>query len=80
VQGRIITFFDHRHYGFIGELDSPAEYFFHEDDLVSGSAFPAKGLPVTFEITQWKGRTKAVAVQVFGTAREILGGGEGGAR
>jgi cold shock CspA family protein len=77
MQGKIIVFWGHRHYGFIGDLDSANEYFFHTEDLAPNSAPPAKGLPVAFDTGQWKGRPKAINVRVLSSASEILGGEPG---
>ncbi len=74
MQGKVIVFWNHRHYGFIGDVASSSEFFFHEDDLAPDSMPPAKGKLVTFEIGTWKGKPKATNVRVLPSVKEVLGG------
>lgn len=75
--GKVVTFFEQRHYGFLVDATSGVEFFFHESDL-GGQPIPPKGQPVSFTLGTWSGRQKAFNVRAV-SAREILGG-EGGAR
>jgi len=75
--GKVITFFEQRHYGFLVDAATGKEFFFHESDL-GGGPIPVKGQPVSFSLGTWGGRQKAFNVRAV-SACEILGA-EGGAQ
>lgn len=61
--GKISSYWEERHYGFINGADGN-QYFFHDFDLLDDFT-PERGKKVTFELGLFKGRQKAVNVQVF---------------
>lgn len=71
--GRIVSYFDERNYGFIQDIATGAESFFHRCDW-NGAAIPTKGQAVTFTLGTWKGRQKAFNVEALPSVKEILGG------
>lgn len=84
--GRIVSYLQHKHYGFLVVLDSSKrEFFWHRSDI---DVEPSVGMHVTFDLVEYAGRTKAANLKpiskperVVSSPSEILGGkDEGGAR
>lgn len=74
MQGRVTCFYTNRHFGFIAEMSERGEdFFFHQDDLVLGSAIPEKGQFVAFDEGLFRGRKKAVNVRILTTAEFLSG-------
>lgn len=67
--GRVVIFWEHRHYGFLQDAENGAEYFFHETDLPAGSSLPEKNRRVAFELGMRNGKQKAVNVRLVDGAR-----------
>ena len=65
MQGRVAVFWQHKHFGFITEANTPTEIFFHENNLAPGSPFAEKGSRVTSEIGEYNGRRVADNVRVL---------------
>lgn len=59
--GRVVSFFPQRNYGFIHGEDGN-EYFFHILDIADGR-IPPKGSLVAFQTSEYQGKTKAVNVR-----------------
>ena len=64
MQGKIITWFDHRGFGFVRPDDSPTEVFVHISD-VSNPDLLAVNTRISFELGKFGGRPKAVRVDVL---------------
>jgi cold shock CspA family protein len=65
MQGRVAVFWQHKHFGFITEGNTPSEIFFHENNLVPGSPVPEKGSRVSYEIGDYNGRRVADNVRIL---------------
>jgi cold shock CspA family protein len=66
--GTVVRFFPDRHYGFL--LFDDGEMFFHEMDAYGFTVAPKHGDKVSFEIGQYKGRSKATNVVLISKAGE----------
>ena len=73
MQGKITRFFPDRHFGFIRELETGNEWFFHEDDTALSAI--ERGVLVTFQAGKYNGKPKAVNIRKL-TPAEILGGAQ----
>jgi cold shock CspA family protein len=74
MQGTILTFYPERRYGFLQDIKTGADYFFHRGD-VQEQIVPRNGALVSFDLGQHAGRTKAVNIRKL-TPMEVLGGGQ----
>jgi cold shock CspA family protein len=73
--GKINSFWQHKHFGFIVQDDALEELFFHEKNLTLDSPPPQKGLRVTYEVGKYNGRPVAVNVRVvLPSLQSLLGG------
>jgi cold shock CspA family protein len=72
MQGTILTFYPERRYGFLQDIKTGADYFFHRGD-VKEEIVPVNGALVSFDLGQHAGRTKAVNVRRL-TPQQLLGG------
>jgi cold shock CspA family protein len=72
MEGKIIRYFSDRRFGYIRELDSGKDWFFHFEDCADFKIAP--GVFVNFQAGNHKGREKAIGVRLL-TAAQILGGG-----
>jgi cold shock CspA family protein len=71
MEGKIIRYFPDRRFGYLRELGTSKDWFFHFDDC---GDFPiSPGVFVTFQVGDHKGREKAIGVQRL-TTSQILGG------
>jgi cold shock CspA family protein len=70
--GIVVCFWPERGYGFLLDIVSGEEFFFHETDLDGPP--PPKKARVRFTVGTFKGRKKAFSVRVRSSALEVLSG------
>ncbi len=71
MEGKIIRYFPDRRFGYLREIGTSKDWFFHFDDCGDFEISP--GVFVIFQAGSHKGREKAIGVQLL-TAPQILGG------
>jgi cold shock CspA family protein len=71
-EGIVLRYYPDRRYGFLQDLATKADFFYHRGD-VKGAVAPKSGDYVRFEIGEHKGRTKAFNVTPL-RAQDVLGG------
>jgi cold shock CspA family protein len=65
MNGIVARFLHDRHFGFITDLDTGKEWFFHENNC-EGPA--SRGTKVTFELGSFRDRSVAIKVRPVGNA------------
>jgi cold shock CspA family protein len=73
MQGNILKFYPERRYGFLQDTETGVDYFFHRGDVLEEKV-PHTGALVSFELTEYNGRKKAINIRTV-TATEVLSGG-----
>jgi cold shock CspA family protein len=71
--GVVVCFWPERGYGFLLDIVSGEELFFHVTDL-DGRPAPPKKARVSFTVSTFKGRKKASNVRVRPSSIEVLSG------
>lgn len=63
--GRVISFFQRHHYGFIAPDSTPEDLFFHESCLVRGAPIPQKNDRVSYTLGKYRGKPIAENVRIL---------------